>query len=119
MHNSEVLNVVPVIWVSRLLVCPGVRFVHAPLRLPSDPEDPGALPAGPDAPHLRGAPPAHRAASTGSGAASSPAAGPVGLRVCSAQLSFPEGVNVLKRPVKLWAGFHLYQPGSSFMNMGD
>ena len=45
MHNSEVLNVAPVIWVSRLLVCPGVRFVHAPLRLPSDPENPGALPA--------------------------------------------------------------------------
>lgn len=46
-------------------LCPGVCSVHAPVRLPRDPEDPGALSSRADPAHPGGAPPAHGAAGAG------------------------------------------------------
>lgn len=46
--------------------CVGVCAVDSPLRLPSDPADPGALPPRADPAHPGGAPHSHRAAGAGS-----------------------------------------------------
>lgn len=94
----------------------GICFVHASLRLPSDSEDPGALPPWPDTPYFRGASPAHRATCTGSGVASRVTANTCGLVqaqslcVFSAQVSVPvEGdVNVFKMPTEAFGQVFLY-----------
>lgn len=43
----------------------GLRPLHSPLRLPSDPAHSRTLPPRADAAHIGGAPSAHRAASAG------------------------------------------------------